>query len=93
MKAQLDRFGNTDFRVADISVQWTQPWFVPASLINRLRWEAVTALETARLAAHVRLPRRPAAEPPAPYPAETLSYLANVYNHAARRFSPLVRPF
>ncbi len=86
LKSQLDRFGNTDFHVADISVQWTQPWFVPASLANRLRREAVEKLEAARLAAHVRLPRRPAVEPPAPYPEETLSYLANVYNQAARRF-------
>ncbi|MCU0934240.1 MAG: DUF3656 domain-containing protein [Thiobacillaceae bacterium] len=86
LKTQLDRFGNTDFRVADISVQWTRPWFVPASLVNRLRREAVEKLEAARLAAHVRPPRRPAVEPPAPYPEETLSYLGNVYNHAARRF-------
>jgi hypothetical protein len=25
-------------------------------------------------------------EPPVPYPEDTLSYLANVYNHAARDF-------
>ena len=86
LKAQLDRFGGTDFRVTDIAVQWTQPWFVPASLLNRLRREAVEKLESARLAAHVRPPRRPAVEPPTPYPEETLSYLANVYNQAARRF-------
>jgi collagenase-like PrtC family protease len=86
LKAQLDRFGGTDFRVTDIAVQWTRPWFVPASLLNRLRREAVEKLESARLAAHVRPPRRPAVEPPTPYPEETLSYLANVYNQAARRF-------
>ncbi|KAF0101532.1 MAG: putative protease [bacterium] len=86
LKAQLDRFGNTDFRVTVIAVQWTQPWFVPASLLNKLRREAVEKLEAARLAAHVRPLRRPAVEPPVPYPEETLSYLANVYNQAARRF-------
>ena len=86
LKAQLDRFGNTDFRVTDMAVQWTQPWFVPASLLNRLRRDAVENLEAARLAAHVRPLRRPALEPPTPYPEETLSYLANVYNQAARRF-------
>ena len=86
LKAQLDRFGNTDFRVTGIVVQWTQPWFVPASLLNRLRREAVENLEAARLAGHVRLPRKAAATPPTPYPETTLSYLANVYNQAARTF-------
>jgi len=43
-------------------------------------------LAAARLHAHVRPLRRPALEPPTPYPEETLSYLANVYNQAARRF-------
>jgi putative protease len=86
LKAQLDRFGNTDFHLTDVAVQWRHPWFVPASLLNRLRREAVEKLQAARLAAHVRPPRRPAVEPPTPYPEDTLSYLANVYNQAARRF-------
>ncbi len=43
-------------------------------------------LEAARLAAYTRLPRKAAAEPPAQYPEETLSYLANVYNSAAQAF-------
>jgi len=86
LKAQLDRFGNTNFSVANIAVQWNPPWFVPASLLNRLRREAVEKLEAARLAAHVRPLRRPAVQPTTPYPKEALSYLANVYNQAARRF-------
>jgi hypothetical protein len=59
---------------------------VPASLANKLRREAVEKLEAARLAAHVRPPRKAAVEPPVPYPEDTLSYLANVYNQAARTF-------
>jgi putative protease len=86
LKSQLDRFGGTDFHVTGIAVQWSQPWFVPASLLNKLRREAVEKLLSARLATHVRPLRRPAVEPPTPYPEETLSYLANVYNQAARRF-------
>ena len=43
-------------------------------------------LEAARLATYTRLPRKAAAIPPAKYPAETLSFLANVYNSAARAF-------
>lgn len=86
LRTQLDRFGNTDFRVEEATVQCTQPWFVPASLLNGLRREAVARLEAARLAGYVRPPRRQAATPPPPYPQDSLSYLANVYNQAARRF-------
>jgi GTP-binding protein EngB required for normal cell division len=57
---------------------------VPASVANALRRDAVAALEAARAAAWQPLPRAEAVEPPVPYPEDTLSYLANVYNvHAA----------
>ncbi|MEW6676292.1 MAG: U32 family peptidase [Pseudomonadota bacterium] len=86
LREQLARFGGTDFQLTDLAVDWTQPWFLPASALNKLRREAVEKLDMARLAAHPRLARRPAVEPPVAYPEETLSYLANVYNPAARRF-------
>jgi putative protease len=69
-----------------ITIHWSQPWFVPSSLLNKLRRDAVEKLEAARLAAYPRLSRKAAAEPPAQYPEETLSYLANVYNSAAQAF-------
>jgi putative protease len=72
--------------VFPISIHWTQPWFIPGSIINRLRREAVEKLEAAQLAAYTRLPRKAAVEPPAQYPEETLSFLANVYNSAAQAF-------
>ncbi|MBU1447317.1 MAG: U32 family peptidase [Gammaproteobacteria bacterium] len=86
VREQLARFGNTDFELDAFSVDWTQPWFVPSSLANKLRREAVEQLEAERHAAYTRLPRKAAIEPPAKYPEETLTFLANVYNTAARRF-------
>jgi len=83
---QLGRLGNTDFELTELVVDWREPWFVPASLANRLRREAVESLARARLAAHVRPPRRAEVQPPAVYPEVRLSYLANVYSQAARRF-------
>ena len=59
---------------------------MPTSVANTLRRDAVEQLDAARLAAYRRPLRRPASEPPAAYPEETLSYLANVYNQAARAF-------
>ena len=86
LREQIGRLGNTDFALRDLFLDWTQAWFVPNSSLNALRRAAVAALSAARLTAHARPRRRPAAEPPAPYPESSLSYLANVYNAAARRF-------
>ncbi|MCE5181363.1 MAG: U32 family peptidase [Betaproteobacteria bacterium] len=86
LREQLARFGNTDFELEELAVNWSQPWFVPASVANKLRRDAVAQMEAARLASHVRLLRKPAVEPPAVYPEESLSYLANVNNLAARAF-------
>lgn len=83
---QLNRFGNTGFSLAACTVEWQQPWFVPASLLNRLRRDAVEKLWVVRTENYVRKQRKSAVEPPVPYPEETLSYLANVYNQAARDF-------
>ncbi|MBK6743840.1 MAG: U32 family peptidase [Hydrogenophilales bacterium] len=86
LRQQLDRFGNTDFKLRQLDVDWRQPWFVPASVANKLRREAIAQLESARLDACTRPRRRPESVPPPVYPETSLSYLANVYNRAARAF-------
>jgi putative protease len=86
VREQLARFGNTDFDLSSLAIHWTQPWFVPSSLANKLRRDAVEQLEAARLKACAHPVRKAAVEPPARYPEETLSFLANVYNSAARTF-------
>ncbi len=86
LREQLGRFGNTIFSLHALSITQTQPWFVPASVLNALRRDAVAALEAARAAGLPRLARAQPVEPPAPYPEDTLSYLANVFNHKARDF-------
>jgi putative protease len=86
VREQLARFGNTDFELHELTINWSQPWFIPSSLANKLRRDAVEQLEVARLAAYSRLPRKAAVEPPAQYPEESLSFLANVYNKAANDF-------
>lgn len=86
LKEQIAKLGGTLFRADVVEIDLPQVPFLPASQVNALRREAVAALEAARIAAHQRLSRRPAVEPPVPYLETTLSYLANVYNAAARRF-------
>lgn len=86
LREQLARFGATVFAVHDISLQLTQPWFVPASALNQLRRDALAQLESARAAGFVRLPRATPVQPPVSFPEDTLTYLANVFNHKAHDF-------
>ena len=86
LREHLGKLGATPFAARGIALELTQPWFVPASFVNALRRDAVAALEAARAAAYRRPPRAQPVEPPAVYPEDTLSYLANVYNHKARDF-------
>ena len=82
----LGKLGNTDFVAREIHLELSQPWFVPASAINSLRRDAIEQLQQARKLGYQRPPRREPVQPPAIYPEDTLSYLANVYNKAARAF-------
>jgi putative protease len=86
LRDSLDRLGDTIFQPIDITVDLPRPWFVPASVANTLRRDAIAALEAVRTAAWQRLPRAQPVQPPTPYPDNSLSYLANVFNHAARDF-------
>lgn len=86
LREHLAKLGNTDFVANEVSLQLTQWWFLPASLVNQLRRDAVEQLVAIRALAYERPPLRAAVEPPALYPQDSLSYLANVYNHKARAF-------
>jgi len=86
LREHLGKLGTTHFAAMGIALELTQPWFVPASFLNALRRDTVAALEAARVAVYQRPPRAKPVEPPAIYPEDTLSYLANVYNHKARDF-------
>ncbi len=86
LRDQLGRLGDTLFQARDIQVQLSSPWFVPASQLNALRRDAVARLEAARASAYARPPRAVPVQPPAIYPEDTLTYLANVFNQKARDF-------
>jgi len=86
LRENLAKLGNTDFVATEISLELTQCWFLPASVVNQLRRDAVEQLIAIRTLAYERPPLRAAAEPPAIYPQDSLSYLANVYNQKARDF-------
>jgi putative protease len=83
---QLARLGATDYSARRVRLATGQAWFVPMSALNALRRDATAALDAARARALRRLPRAAPVEPPVPYPEDTLTYLANVYNGRAADF-------
>ena len=86
IQEHLGKLGNTLFVSATVSLQMSQPWFLPTGALNALRREVVQKLEAARLAGYRRPPQARPVEPPAAYPDTALSYLGNVYNERARAF-------
>ena len=85
LREQLGKLGATIFEARSITLP-QRSLFVPAAAANGLRREAIESLEAARAAAFERLPRALPVQPPVPYPDDTLSYLANVYNGKAAAF-------
>ncbi len=85
LREQLGKLGATIFEARSITLP-QRSLFVPAAAANGLRREAIESLEAARAAALERLPRALPVQPPVPYPDDTLSYLANVYNGKAAAF-------
>ncbi|MDO9151751.1 MAG: U32 family peptidase [Methylotenera sp.] len=86
LRENLSKLGGTDFTTQEIQISTAQTWFIPASIINNLRRDAIEQLQQTRDLGYQRPPRREAAQPPAIFPEDTLSYLANVYNKKARQF-------
>jgi collagenase-like PrtC family protease len=86
LREHLSKLGGTIFRLEHLALDIAQPWFVPASRLNALRREALERLEQARLDQREILHRAAPVEPPVPFPEDTISYLANVYNQPAHDF-------
>ena len=86
LRDHLNKFGNTAFEVLNLQVNLSQAWFVPASSLNAMRRDAVALLEQTRLNAYERPVRGKPVVPAVPYPEDTLTYLANVYNQKAHDF-------
>ena len=86
IKTHLGKLGGTDYSALGLNVHLSQPWFVPASMLNGMRRDAIEALNAARVAAWQRPPRKAPVQPYVEYPEKSLSFLANVYNDKAREF-------
>lgn len=88
---QLCKMGDTVFAVSGFQNLCTQPYFLPASVLNDLRRQAVALLEEARLKHHLEhrghslsLAERQANT--VPYFEHQVDYRANVINAQAQQF-------
>ena len=85
LRVQLGKLGNTPFEAVKIDIEWSDNWFVPASLLAELRRNGVEKLlETRRINYRQELYRLP--ETHHAFPADELTYLGNVMNAGAASF-------
>ncbi len=85
IKKQLSKLGSTYFALDDLDALSVQQYFIPTSMLNKLRRDAVAALLVARHQGY----RRPEAwrkDGNIPYSERSLSYLGNVANSQAKAF-------
>ncbi len=84
-RRQLSKLGDTPFRIAEIVLQDTDRYFIPASLLSDMRRQVVDLLLKTRKEAYRTEKRKTVAET-YPFPQTKLTYLGNVYNAKARKF-------
>ena len=85
LKNQLAKLGNTPFEAERIYIDFSENWFIPASVLSELRRQLVEQLIIAR---KVNYRRELAVWKPTThtFPQQTLSYLGNVMNTRAASF-------
>jgi len=77
--------GDTEFACAEVEITWEQVYFVPVSMLNALRRDALEKLSAVRTQNRPVL-RRTIRKNAFPYPEKTLSYLGNALNQKAVAF-------
>jgi collagenase-like PrtC family protease len=82
---QLGKLGNTPFEASGINIEFSDNWFIPASMLAELRRNGIEKLlEARRINYHQELYRLP--ETHHAFPVSELTYLGNVMNDDADSF-------
>ena len=84
-RQQLSKLGDTIFQLDKLTVNFSEIWFIPSSVLSDWRRKAIDALLTERKKNNFRPERKNPTDSPV-YPENRLSYLANVANQKARMF-------
>lgn len=85
VRTQLAKLGNTPFEVSDVQIDWSDNWFIPASLLAEMRREGVEKLLSTRKM-NYRQERYRLPETHHAFPVGELTYLGNVMNAGALSF-------
>lgn len=85
IQKNLSKTGNTPFVADEVTVDFSQPWFLPNSKVNEIRREVLEQLVETRIREYHR-ETPPVTKTDHPYPAETLDFTYNVSNKLARAF-------
>lgn len=85
LKTQLAKLGNTPFEAERVDIDFTENWFLPASVLADFRRQAIEKLISAR---RINYRRELAVLRPTThaFPQTTLTYLGNVMNARAASF-------
>jgi putative protease len=84
-RRQLEKTGGTPFTAVDVDLAWDRPYFLPVSVLNELRRDALDRLLEIREASRPRM-EGIIARNDVPYPETTLTYRGNVLNRQAEAF-------
>jgi collagenase-like PrtC family protease len=85
VEKQLRKTGDTEFACAEVEAAWEQAYFVPVSMLNALRRDALEKLSAMR-AQNRPVLRQTIRRNDVPYPEHELSYLGNALNQKAVAF-------
>ena len=86
-KTQLGKLGNTPFQAAEIKISMSKDFFIPSSLLNEMRREAVEKLMiNCRIRDPIQHVKISAYDNNTPYPQQEVDYTANVMNKKAEAF-------
>ena len=89
IRTKLSQWGDTKFVVENIDIQLDTVYFIPASVLGEMKRQLVVELEKSLVENHraVRpVETRHGTSLQTDYPANDLSYLANVTNSLSRKF-------
>ncbi len=86
IREQLSKLGDTPFVAAAVTIDWSQSYFLPISVLNEWRRKVAEQLFNSLAVARLKTPSI-APPKPAPYPTtEPIDYLLNIYNEHAKDF-------
>jgi collagenase-like PrtC family protease len=85
IKTQLAKTGFTPYTADEITIQFSDNWFLPISKINEMRRTVYEQLTETRLKNYKREERK-IEKTSHPYPEEKLDFMYNVSNKLARKF-------